>query len=284
MHDEECVQFLQNVLPRLHLRWAGFRKVRSQVCKRIQRRIKQLALTGTAEYHNYLEQHGGEWQQLDRLCQISISRFYRDKQMFAFLEQTVLPVLAQRVLARGDDCLRVWSVGAASGEEPYTLAIIWRLHLQHRFPTLQLHIVATDADPNMIARGEAACYGYSSVKNLPEQWWRIVFDQQDTRYCLKREYREAVQFRQHDLRQVFARLFSSELNDLILCRNLAFTYFDEPLQQQTYFRLLHVLRAGGALVIGIHEQLPVNATEIGVWSDRLRIFEKLTVTKGQDDD
>jgi len=175
-------------------------------------------------------------------------------------------------------------VGAASGEEPYTLAIIWRLRLQHRFPTLKLHIVATDADPNMIARSKAACYDYSSVKNLPEQWRGVVFDQQDTRYCLKSEYREAVQFRQHDLRQVFARLFSSEMNDLILCRNLAFTYFDEPLQQQTYLHLLHALRAGGALVIGIHEQLPINAAEIGIWSDRFRIFKKLTVNRGQDDD
>lgn len=277
MRDGECVQFLQSVLPQLHLRWPGFRKVHAQVCKRIQRRISLLALDGFAGYRDYLEQHREEWQILDALCRVSISRFYRDKQMFAFLEQTVLPELAHRAMARGDDCLKVWSVGAGAGEEPYTLAIVWQLQLAQRFPELHLHIIATDADPNMIQRSQVACYDYGSVKNLPESWRSEVFNLQNARYCLKLKYREAVQFRLHDVRQDFAGVVSNEAVDLVLCRNLAFTYFDEPLQQQTFTRLLRVLRKGGALVIGIHEQLPKNAVGVRIWSERLRVFEKTDI-------
>jgi len=277
MRDEECVQFLQSVLPQLHMRWPGFRKVRAQVCKRIQRRMNQLSLDGIAAYYDYLEQHDEEWQILDALCRVSISRFYRDKQMFAFLENTVLPELAQEAMARGADCLKVWSVGAASGEEPYTLAILWQLQLQQRFADLRLQIIATDADTTMLQRSQAACYDYSSVKNLPENWRNKVFHLQNAQYCLKLEYKETVQFRQHDLRQDFATLFSNESVDLVLCRNLAFTYFDEPLQQQTYLRLMQILRTGGALVIGIHEQLPQTAVGVRPWSARLRIFEKTDI-------
>lgn len=275
MRDEKCVRFLQDVLPKLHLCWPGFRKVRARVCKRIQRRVSRLGLADVTAYRHYLALHDQEWQQLDALCRVTISRFYRDKQMFMFLGEAVLPDLARRAEARGDNCLKIWSAGAASGEEPYTLAIIWHLQVQHLFPDVQLEIIATDAEPNLITRGVAACYDYSSVKNLPEQWRRTVFDRQDARYCLRREYRRAVQFRRHDLRQSFARLFLNESVDLILCRNLAFTYFDGSLQQQTYLRLMQVLRTGGVLVIGIHELLPPDVAGVRPLSGRLRVFEKV---------
>jgi len=275
MRDEECVKFLQWALPHLHMRWPGFRRVYAQVCKRLHRRIKQLGVDGVSGYRNYLEKHSDEWQILDALCRVTISRFYRDKQMFAFLEYEVLPDLAQRAVARGDDCLKVWSVGGGSGEEPYTLAIIWKLMLQERFPDLRLQIIATDADPNMIQRCQAACYDYGSVKNLPERWREKVFNRQDEQYCLKLEYQDDVQFMVQDVRQDFSGAISAEKFDLVLCRNLVFTYFDEPLQHQTFERILRVLRKGGTLVIGIHEELPENVIVVRVWSERLRIFEKI---------
>lgn len=61
MKDTECVQFLQQVLPRLRLQWPGFRKVRTQVCKRIQRRAKELGLADSLAYRAHLEIHRDEW-------------------------------------------------------------------------------------------------------------------------------------------------------------------------------------------------------------------------------
>jgi chemotaxis protein methyltransferase CheR len=274
MRDEECIKFLQWAVPQLQMRWPGFRKVRGQVCKRLQRRLNELALNELDGYRDYLARHHDEWQNLDGLCRITISRFYRDKMMFAFLEDTVLPELAQRVLARREKVLRIWCVGAGSGEEPYSLSIIWHLKLKNRFPDLKLQIVATDSDPNMIQRSHAACYEYGSIKNLPQDWQSEVFVQQDERYCLKPQYQANVEFVLHDVREEPTGMLYEAAFDLVLCRNLVFTYFDEPLQLRIFDRICHVLAEGGALVIGIHEFLPQGVAGIRPWSERLRVFER----------
>lgn len=126
MRDEDCVEFLQWALPRLHLRWPGFRKVRRQVCRRVERRARELGLAGIDEYRAYLEADEAEWRRLDELCHITISRFFRDRGVFRFLEVEDLPALAQSARARGG-LVRAWSAGCASGEEAYALMIVWEL-------------------------------------------------------------------------------------------------------------------------------------------------------------
>ncbi|MGD8784097.1 MAG: CheR family methyltransferase [Thioalkalispiraceae bacterium] len=274
MRDEECVQFLQWACPQLRMRWPGYRKVRNQVCKRLQRRINQLGIRDVADYRYYLEQHDREWQVLDRLCRVTISRFYRDKQMFAFLESEVLPALVQRAIARGSNCLRVWSVGAGAGEEPYTLNIIWKLLFEPQFARMQLQILATEVNPDLLERARRACYAYGSIKNLPQQWLDSVFDRQDEQYCLKLGYRNGVRFLEHDIRDDFKDELLTDSFDLVLCRNLVFTYFDEALQEHTFLRIMSVLRERGILVLGIHEKLPTNVAGVSAWSERLRIYEK----------
>jgi len=97
MKDAQCVAFLQQTLPRLGMRWAGYRKVRRQVCKRIDRRLHALGLADIESYAGYLETHPEEWESLDAFCRISISRFCRDRGSFDRLAQEVLPRLAQGV-------------------------------------------------------------------------------------------------------------------------------------------------------------------------------------------
>src|SRR3989304_6160796 len=100
MKDTDCVAFLQWALPRLGLRWPGYRRVRGQVCKRIDRRIQTLALSGPAADKVYLSEHATEWAALDALCSIPISRFYRDRAVFDALGEQILPELAERATAR----------------------------------------------------------------------------------------------------------------------------------------------------------------------------------------
>ncbi len=94
MRDSEAVDFLQAVLPRLGLRWAGYRKVRGQVRKRLSRRLKELGLDDLAAYAEHLDQHPDEWPVLERMCWISISRFFRDRALFERLRERILPMLA----------------------------------------------------------------------------------------------------------------------------------------------------------------------------------------------
>jgi len=134
MTDAECVGFLQWALPQLGLRWPGFRKVRRQVHKRLNRWLAELGLAGIADYRGHLETHPEEWPRLDALCRISISHFYRDRSVFDCLRDDVLPVLAEAAIARCENQVRCWSIGCASGEEIYTVVILWKEHLQSRFP------------------------------------------------------------------------------------------------------------------------------------------------------
>ncbi|MEQ9669086.1 hypothetical protein [Coleofasciculus sp. G2-EDA-02] len=102
MKDTECVRFLQWALPQLNLRWAGFRKLRKQTCKRIQRRLIELQLSDIDAYKSYLNTYPEESIILERYCRITISRFYRDRQIFKHLHQELLPQLIQLAQERGD--------------------------------------------------------------------------------------------------------------------------------------------------------------------------------------
>jgi len=274
MKDEQCVRFLQWALPQLRMRWPGFRKVRGQVCKHLDQRIRDLGLAGVEDYQAYLGAHADEWGHLDPLCRITISRFYRDKGVFAELAQDVLPALLHRVQKRGDRVLRIWSAGCGSGEEPYTLALIWTMEFQTRFPDMTIDIVATDADPGMIRRARAARYEFSSLKELPEDWRNRAFSRAGDIYCLNPEYRRDIRFLMQDIRQQQPE----GPFDLVLCRNLVFTYFDDALQLQIVRHMISGMHGSAVLVLGVHEHLPEGAQGLVVWSDKHRIYRKSSTT------
>ncbi|WOX04144.1 CheR family methyltransferase [Microbulbifer pacificus] len=265
---QQCAEFLQWALPELRLRWRGYHGVRPQVCKRLYRRITQLGIEDLPAYRRYLDTHPDEWQTLDAMSRVSISRFYRDRAVFDYLAATVLPELAQRARARGADNLNVWCAGAGAGEEPYTLAIIWELQLRAAFPELQINIVASDADANLCRRGKKAHYPQRVFKDMPAEWLDTALSAGDGYYCLKPNIRRCVEFRVEDLRTgVPTGPF-----DLVLCRNLAFTYFNTALQHTTLERLQAAMNPGAALVLGIHEHLPEGSSAFHPWAENLRIY------------
>ena len=257
MTDQQCIRFLQWALPRLRYRWGGFRKVRRQVHKRIDRRIHELGLEDIEAYRAYLESHPSEWNVLESFCRISISRFYRDRGVFDHLGERVFPELARSVTTRGETRLRVWCAGCASGEEPYTLAILWSIAVAPAYPRIRLELVATDIDEQLLARSKAARYASSSLKDVPSHWRETAFVHDGEEYVLKAEYRDVVEFRRQDIRtEAPPGPF-----ELILCRHLAFTYFDERLQEAVLTRIAGRLTPGGLFVAGKQEPLPKSAEE-----------------------
>lgn len=270
MNDTDCVQFLQWALPQLHMRWPGFRRVRSQVCKRLQRRIEELRIEDLATYRAFLGKHSDEWIVLDRLCQITISRFYRDKMVFSFLEQQVLPYLLNIMEQRNESELRIWCAGCGAGEEPYTLAMLWAIRFQADFPSIRLSINATDINPTMLDRAQKACYPYSAIKNLPLPWQESAFEKKDEQYCLRPVFQSNVEFQCRDIRKGPAT--ETPPFHFICCRNLAFTYFDMPLQRELVTRLHASLADGGILMIGVHESLPPESMQFNAWSELLGVY------------
>ena len=260
MRDRDCVAFLQWALPHMGMRWAGYRKVRHQVCKRINRRMQQLSLASPAAYRTFLENDPGEWRYLAGLCSVTISRFFRDKAVFRTLASSVLPDLSRRAASCGDGTLSVWSAGCGSGEEPYTVALLWHFILAPELPDSQILILGTDVQLHLLQRASRARYPESALRDLPNEW-RTAFDWQGREFHLRPEYRTPVRFAVHDARTGAP----GGPFDVVLCRNLAFTYWDKSLQSEGLRRIGVGLKAGGVLVVGRHEVLPSDAEYLTPW-------------------
>lgn len=237
MTEGEGIAFLQWAAPRLGLRWAGFRRVRRQVFKRIDRRRAALALPDLAAYRAVLDADPAEWAVLDHLCRVTISRFGRDRAIWSAL----LPRLAAGANA--------WSAGCGAGEEPFTLSIA----VQLAFQDAPLAVLGTDVDDGQLARAAAAVYPLAALRELPDDWRAAAFEPAgDGAARLRDRFRAPVRFERRDLRDEPP----PGPFDMVLCRNLAFTYFEEALQRRTAQLLRASLRAGGVLVVGSHERVP----------------------------
>jgi chemotaxis protein methyltransferase CheR len=261
MRDADCIAFLQWALPQMGFRWPGFRKVRRQVCKRIARRLRELGVAGLEDYRRFLAEQPDEWQRLDDLCRITISRFYRDKRLWTVLEDSVLPALVGR-LSEDRRQLCAWSAGCGAGEEPYTLALTCRLSHHAPVRNTDLRIVATDTDSHQLRRARSGVYPAGCLRDLPQELERRGFEPAGEDYFRLRDaYREGVELLCQDVR----RSAPAGPFQLILCRNLAFTYFAEAVQEDVLARLLAALSERGVLVIGSHEQLPATGRGLRPW-------------------
>jgi len=269
MIDAEVTAFLQWALPRLHRRWAGYRKVRGAVAKRLKRRLRTLGLGDLSAYRGRLHSHAEEWRELERLLGIPISRFYRDRGVFDAVAEAVLPVLARAALLEGRATVDCWSAGCASGEEPYTLAILWQVRLAPALHALAVRIIATDNDPALLERARIGCYPASSLKELPADLHSAAFEQRGDRWCVRNTFRR-VEFMPQDLReQMPAGPF-----DLVLCRNVIATYYVPKVQREIFGRLAARLRPGAALVLGLHEVLPEGIDGLSAWPGARAVFRR----------
>lgn len=269
MNDSEVTAFLQWALPRLHRRWAGYRKVRGLVAKRIRRRLHALGLADLDAYRRQLASDADEWRRLDTLLGIPISRLYRDRAEFDAIAHDVLPALARAARAGGRTAIDCFSAGCASGEEPYTLAILGRLRLAPQFPGLALRIVATDSDPALLERARIGCYPASSLRELPADLRAAAFERRDELWRLRDEFR-SVEFLQQDLRdQMPGGPF-----DLVFCRNAIATYYAPEVQREILDRIAARMRPGAALVLGLHETLPAGAGAFVPWPVARAVFRR----------
>jgi chemotaxis protein methyltransferase CheR len=260
---------MQWALPRLGLRVAAYRRVGGQVEKRVRRRIAALALDGVAAYRARLAEDPQEWNVLRSLCGITISRFYRDRTVWDAVCDRVLPALAAATRSAGGEHLRCWSLGCASGEEPYTLSIAWQLALAERYPEVRLTVLATDVDEHMLSRAMRAEYEAGSLREMPTAWRELAFEQAGETYRLHERFRGGVQLQQQDVR---SSVPEGEFA-LILCRNNVFSYFDPQEQQRALQQLTACLSDGAFMVIGKDEQLPPGSP-LHAWDPKLRLYQR----------
>lgn len=255
MKRGELDTLLESAVPRLGLRWSAYHRVGGTVRKRLRHRLAVLGIVSPGEYAARLEREPAELRELDALCRIPVSRVYRDAEVWDALVRTVLPERAAVARSEGRG-VRAWSAGCARGEEPYTLAAAWWTEIAPAFPDVPLTIVATDLDDSMLEGARRATYDRGSFREAPEELQRRAFEPDGDRLRVRDEVRRAVELRREDLREAAP----DGPFDLVLCRNSAFSYFDEQVQRAVAMRIVERLRPGGALVVGLREELPAEAS------------------------
>ena len=248
----EYREFLRTTLPALGLRWRRFRS--EAIRRRIGGRLQELGFPSLAAYRSHLLAHREEQRLLTDQLTVTISRFWRNRFLFDALARTWLPALLARL--QPGEHFRAWSAGCACGEEPYSLLLVWEEHFAGSGHELRL--VATDADRRCLHRAREGRYPASSLRELPLDLRHRYFVNEGGDFVIAPRFRERVVWLEHNL------FWDSPFpdNHLILCRNVAYTYFTEALQQEISRRFHQALLPGGLLVIGRKDQLPLGVEHL----------------------
>ena len=216
----------------------------------IKRRIlSRMRLTGNADYrayHKYLLANPQEVDLLRNALTINVTKFFRDPEVFEVVRREVLPDLA-----RHRRSIRIWCAGCATGEEPYSLAI-----LAHELTTLckdvNVTIYATDIDTGALRKAMTGIYDRKAVENVERPRLRRHFiSRDDGRFEVRPHIKDLVKFRQHDL---MSGVPISRYLDIVTCRNVTI-YFTEK-QKNELVQVFHsALVTDGYYIMGKTEYL-----------------------------
>jgi two-component system CheB/CheR fusion protein len=238
---------------------------RHSLMRRFQRRVAVVQAGGFAEYQDYLEVHPEEYAQLFNTILINVTAFFRDEPAWEYLAHEILP----RILAgkMPDDPVRVWSAGCASGQEPYTLAILLAEALGPEAFRRRVKIFATDVDEDALAHARQAAYAEKELYAIPPALRDKYFEPAGGRLLVRPEFRREVIFGRHDLVQdaPISRL------DLLVCRNVLM-YFNAETQSKILARLHFALGEGGHLFLGRAEMLITHTSRFRSVDLKHRIF------------
>lgn len=221
--------------------------------RRLAVRLRACQLTTYQEYAKRLAQDKSEYPKLLDALTINVTNFYRNPETFKAISSRVLPLfLAQAEQGR---TLTVWSAGCSSGEEPYSLAILWR-EFAGGGSNRPYRIIATDIDRQSMDKAGQGIYDQNSMNEIPPELIKKYFKQSSKNYILDEDIKRMVEYRHFDL--LDPSPFSGL--DMILCRNVLI-YFSRQAQEFIFDSFRKSLRPGGFLVLGKVETLFGQAKE-----------------------
>ena len=250
--------------------WAGYRKVRKGVKKRISRHMQELNCPDMMAYLDLLGHNPAVRKECELRMTVSISRFFRDRKFWVDLEEQILPGM----LAAQPRRVKVWSAGCARGEEVYSFKIVWeRLKLKcAHLPALE--ITGIDKHPGYIEKAKAGVYAASSLKEVPAEMRQHYFDinKNGRRFDVKPFVKAGITWKVQD---IFAGPVGSGF-DIIFLRNNLLTYYKEPLKEAGLKCVVRALAPDGWLIVGSHEKMPAAAANLRrhhsiPWAYRLEI-------------
>lgn len=222
---------------------------------RLARRVKALGLGSVGEYCAFLKTSAAvdEIPELINAVTTNHTAFFRERHHFDHLRKDVLPRLIQERGARRGR-IRIWSSASSSGEEPYSIAATARDAIGTR-NDLDLRILATDIDTDILARAEAGIYPAELFERLPADvrpWLKTEPTGNRAEVRISDELRRLLSFKRLNLIEKWPM---SGPFDVIFCRNV-FIYFDTPTKAAILDRFVALLQPGGFLYLGHSESLP----------------------------
>jgi two-component system CheB/CheR fusion protein len=220
----------------------------STVKRRVERRMGVHGLDTVTAYGRFAQENPQELDLLFKELLIGVTSFFRDPPLWQELKDAVLPaLLAGRTPGTP---LRAWVVGCSTGEEAYSLAMVFRevADAQPNPDVWALQIFASDVNADAIAAARSGQFSAKIAAEVPPERLSRFFNAQGDGFLIRQEIRQTILFAQHDviLDPPFTRL------DILSCRNLMI-YFNATLQQRLLPLFHYVLRPGGVLVLGESE-------------------------------
>ena len=267
---EESVQF-EALLGRLKrdrgFDFTGYKRTTLQ--RRVQKRLEAVGLRDYDDYLELLDRDADEFTQLFNTLLINVTRFFRDDSPWVFLAQDVIPALLAR---HGDTApIRVWSAGCASGEEAYSLAMLFAEALGPQRFGKRVKIYATDVEEDALGSARSATYSEKQVRDVPPALRVKYFEPLDGRFMFAKDLRRSVIFGRNDLVQDAP---ISQV-DLLVCRN-TLMYFDSATQGGILARFHFALTDHGVLFLGRAETLLAQSSAFVPIDRKRRIFRKVS--------
>jgi two-component system CheB/CheR fusion protein len=241
---------------------------RSSLRRRITKRMQDVGADDFAGYREYLEANPKEFQALFNTILINVTDFFRDKEAWTVLRETVIPTVLGNWA--GHRQLRVWSAGCASGQEPYSLAMLLAEALgEERFQDA-VRVYATDVDEEALHAARAGRYTNSEVEAVPAKLLRKYFDRDNDHFVFRRDLRKTMIFGRHNL------VTDAPISrvDLLLCRNVLI-YLDLKTQRLVLPRLHYALAPNGVLFLGKAETLLARSPLFKAIDAKHRLFAKI---------
>ncbi len=240
---------------------------RLSLMRRFEKRMQAVRAATYEDYKDYLETHPEEYAELFNTILINVTGFFRDKEAWDLLAAEVLPSVLE---AKGDEQpIRVWSAGCASGEEPYTMAMLLFEVLGGDGFRKRVKIYATDVDDEALAEAREALFTPKQLDNVPADLRERYFPEVNERYQFRSDVRRAVIFGRNDL------LHDAPISrvDLLICRN-TLMYFSPPAQERILANFSFALQPDGFLMVGKAEALQSRTHLFEPYDLKRRVFVK----------
>ncbi|GAB4255813.1 MAG: hypothetical protein Kow0065_04140 [Methylomicrobium sp.] len=237
----------------------------STVLRRLQRRFLATETESLSAYLGYIEQHPNELDSLAKETLISVTEFFRDKESQKALERHVKELIARR---KANEEIRVWVVGCATGEEAYSLAILFNEHIRSQNSKVKLQVFATDIDNEALSFARRGFFNSATMAEVPQEYLNRYFRPSGNGFEPIKELRDCIVFARQDIVSdpPFLKV------DLISCRNVLI-YFNADLQSKVLSTLHYALKSDGLLFLGKSESVNQKETLFSVLDRRARIFQ-----------